>query len=518
MRKTKTLFLQLILFPLFAIGQIPQELTQYEIASQMGDLQPMKGIQTDHFLSIGNRFVVPKDLDGSMDLLVIGSDFAVKKEVRLFTKTAGLEGSFDRLSLFDGKVLATYYQYQKSGNCTYRYMVIDADGKKISEGVFMTFSSEDRNSLYKPGGSTMSQVEGWDKFSCTPVISLNKQKLAIFYRYPKHAWMETVQFGFRVLDNELKEVWNRNAEVKAKNFTWSFGDQILSDDGLIVGLMTGARVEGDIRYLSSHYFVVQEDDEAVEVQSLQFDQILGISNASVAQGPDGKVLLAGYYTNLPNPYETHGSFICELDNDDSDWELKGKFPHRSASIRNFSGSKNSHTDVKEMLPVDESFKALKIKKILTGESGEIYVIGERPMSPPIMECLIQKIGADYDLIHTISLRRKQFQFVIAGGDIDPFGISFLFSGGLLYFAYNDHGSNISKTDVQEYKTFSGSNGHNYVVKMHPDGSYEKRLVSSGFQRSGIILTNTTNLQDHNLIYVVTDKKEFRFVKVDLAKF
>jgi len=330
--------------------------------------------------------------------------------------------------------------------------------------------------------------------------SLDSNKLLIRYRKQpeKNASRNKDVIGFQVFDQNLTRIWGKDIRMPYTEKRMDNEDYHVDREGNVYTLAKVYNEDrGSKKKPNYRMEILKWSPESKEVVKIPFkfsDKF--VNTASMAKGPNGDLMVVGYYSNKRFGLSADGVFLLRLD--EKTGELtnirKGTYEFPESVLSEFESARTRRRNERKDNKDDLEATNMQMRDILIGEDGSIYVYGEeyywyvittrinngkftsttRTYYFHYNDILAMKIGADGNLDWVTKIPKEQM-----GINTGRAGMSFkLFPHqDNHYLFFMDNRKNIDlPEDKSPHMHREGRGGELVVVKLDKNGNTKKASV------------------------------------------
>ncbi len=219
--------------------------------------------------------------------------------------------------------------------------------------------------------------------------SFDHSKVLIQYRkrpVEKDDSKSTDVMGFYVFDNNMKQLWGREARMPYTEERMDNGDYQVDSRGNVYML---AKVYDELRsrdrkHPNYHFEILRWSADKPEVAKIPFrftDKFVNAAN--IVEDATGNIVAAGYYTNRRNSGSTDGVFILKLDEANNEFTplKKGIYPFPASVMSQYESARTRRRMERKEEKGDGVEDAnLRLHTIALKSDGTMQIYGEEQFS------------------------------------------------------------------------------------------------------------------------------------------
>lgn len=361
----------------------------------------------------------------------------------------------------------------------------------------------------------------FDKF--THRVTNDKSKILITHRYATKTTVDsrsTDVLGFNVFDSELKLLWKKDVNMPYNEEKMD-NEEVLVDAGgnayLLAKVYNNTRKEMDKGGVPGYRLEVLKylkGTGELKKIPIKLDKYF-VDDVKMLELPDGKIVVTGFYSNLPKLKSVNGVFMVKIDADGNLIKVNdGYYEFPDEVLR----QNVSYADVKKTEGSDAEIKTLKENKTMVGSdnsvmvSGEVYyTAGSNPTEYYYQDIMALCINADGKLKWCHKIPKNQL-----GYSITTFSYSAVPHNGNYFFFYTDNIKNMNLgPNDKPSRHRDGAGGFLVYTKIDNNGKATKAKVYDYKAKSAIIDPYRFELVDEHTILTRTAEGAIKNIAIDL---
>jgi hypothetical protein len=353
-------------------------------------------------------------------------------------------------------------------------------------------------------------------------ISRDSSKLLIYSNLP-YERRGGEKLSLNVYDKNLDLQWKKTVELPFRDRNFAVESYEVDKDGNVyllgrlieeTGLVTLFR-QGTPNY---RYIIVAYNSDGEKMK--QYDVSLGddfITDLTIRVGNKGDLICAGFYSER-TLQGMKGAFFSKINATTKEmYDLKkGEFG--TAFLSQFM-SKRRAKKKRELF-------SYRIDELVLRSDGGALMIAEQfyirvtthtdangftttTRTYYYNDIIAVNINPDGSIAWATRIPKRQSD---GSGAFSSYAMTI--SGGKIYFIYNDHPKNITRTDYRKIKNFNGKKSIVTLATLSPDGTYEKIPLFSN--REERIVTRpkiARQISKNELVIFGTYKKRYKFGRI-----